>query len=86
VQEVLQFMRDSGYKTYIVIGGDQDFVRVYAQRVYGTAIGRQGVTAEHFQVLIPHDELRRALFGYELGADFVSCSEVRGIAAGNQEN
>ncbi len=33
-------MRDSGYKTYIVIGGDQDFVRVYAQRVYGTAIGR----------------------------------------------
>jgi len=33
--EVLQFMRDAGYKTYIVTGGGQDFVRVYAQRVYG---------------------------------------------------
>jgi phosphoglycolate phosphatase-like HAD superfamily hydrolase len=35
MQEVLQLMRDSGYKTYIVTGGGQDFVRVYAQRVYG---------------------------------------------------
>jgi phosphoglycolate phosphatase-like HAD superfamily hydrolase len=35
MQEVLQFMRDSGYKTNIVTGGGQDFVRVYAQRVYG---------------------------------------------------
>ena len=35
MQEVLQFMRDSGCKTYIVTGGGQDFVRVYAQRVYG---------------------------------------------------
>jgi phosphoglycolate phosphatase-like HAD superfamily hydrolase len=33
--EVLQFLRDNGYKTYIVTGGGQDFVRVYAQRVYG---------------------------------------------------
>jgi len=35
MQEVLQYLRDSGYKTYIVTGGGQDFVRVYAQRVYG---------------------------------------------------
>jgi phosphoglycolate phosphatase-like HAD superfamily hydrolase len=33
--EVLQFLRDNGYKTYIVTGGGQDFVRVYSQRVYG---------------------------------------------------
>jgi phosphoglycolate phosphatase-like HAD superfamily hydrolase len=33
--EVLNFMRGSGFKTYIVTGGGQDFVRVYAQRVYG---------------------------------------------------
>ena len=33
MQEVLQFMRDSGYKTYIATGGGQDFVRVYAQRL-----------------------------------------------------
>ncbi|UPJ54347.1 haloacid dehalogenase-like hydrolase [Bradyrhizobium sp. 200] len=33
--EVLRFLRDSGYKTYIVTGGGQDFVRVYAWQVYG---------------------------------------------------
>ena len=35
MQEVLQYLRASGYKTYIVTGGGQDFVRVYAERVYG---------------------------------------------------
>jgi phosphoglycolate phosphatase-like HAD superfamily hydrolase len=35
MQEVLQYLRDNGYKTYIVTGGGQDFVRVYAQQVYG---------------------------------------------------
>jgi phosphoglycolate phosphatase-like HAD superfamily hydrolase len=35
MQEVLQYMRDNGFKTYIVTGGGQDFVRVYSQRVYG---------------------------------------------------
>jgi phosphoglycolate phosphatase-like HAD superfamily hydrolase len=35
MQEVLQYMRDNGYKTYIVTGGGQDFVRVYSQQVYG---------------------------------------------------
>ncbi len=33
--EVLRYMRDNGYKTYIATGGGQDFVRVYADRVYG---------------------------------------------------
>ena len=33
--EVLSFFRASGYKTYIVTGGGQDFVRVYSDRVYG---------------------------------------------------
>jgi len=33
--DVLQYLRDSGFKTYIVTGGGQDFVRVYSQRVYG---------------------------------------------------
>jgi len=35
--EVLQYMRSNGYKTYIVTGGGQDFVRLYAQQVYGIA-------------------------------------------------
>jgi phosphoglycolate phosphatase-like HAD superfamily hydrolase len=33
--EVLKYLRANGYKTYIVTGGGQDFVRVYAERVYG---------------------------------------------------
>lgn len=35
MQEVMRYLRDNGYKTYIVTGGGQDFVRVYSQRVYG---------------------------------------------------
>jgi phosphoglycolate phosphatase-like HAD superfamily hydrolase len=33
--EVLNYLRANGYKTYIVTGGGQDFVRVYSERVYG---------------------------------------------------
>jgi phosphoglycolate phosphatase-like HAD superfamily hydrolase len=33
--EVLGYLRDNGFKTYIVTGGGQDFVRVYADKVYG---------------------------------------------------
>jgi phosphoserine phosphatase len=33
--EVIRFLRDKDYKTYIVTGGGQDFVRVYADQVYG---------------------------------------------------
>jgi phosphoglycolate phosphatase-like HAD superfamily hydrolase len=33
--EVLRYLRDNTYKTYIVTGGGQDFVRVYAENVYG---------------------------------------------------
>jgi phosphoglycolate phosphatase-like HAD superfamily hydrolase len=35
MQEVLKYLRAGGYKTYIVTGGGQDFVRVYSERVYG---------------------------------------------------
>jgi len=35
MQEVLRYMRASGYKTYMVTGGGQDFVRVYGESVYG---------------------------------------------------
>ena len=33
--EVMKYLRDNGYKTYIVTGGGQDFVRAYSQTVYG---------------------------------------------------
>jgi len=35
MQEVLKYLRANGYKTYIVTGGGQDFVRVYSEEVYG---------------------------------------------------
>jgi len=35
MQEVMGYFRASGYRTYIVTGGGQDFVRVYSERVYG---------------------------------------------------
>ena len=47
MQEVMSYFRANGYRTYIVTGGGQDFVRVYSNRVYdippeqvvGTAFG-----------------------------------------------
>jgi hypothetical protein len=33
--EVLRFLRESGYKTYIVTGGSQDFARMATQKEYG---------------------------------------------------
>ena len=35
MQEVLLYLRANGYKTYIVTGGGQDFVRQYSEKVYG---------------------------------------------------
>jgi phosphoglycolate phosphatase-like HAD superfamily hydrolase len=35
MREVLKYLRANGYKTYIVTGGGQDFVRVYSNETYG---------------------------------------------------
>jgi hypothetical protein len=35
MQEVLRYFRAKGYKTYIVTGGGQDFVRAYSEQTYG---------------------------------------------------
>src|SRR5262245_58304508 len=35
MQEVMKYLRANGYRTYIVTGGGQDFVRVYADEIYG---------------------------------------------------
>jgi phosphoserine phosphatase len=47
--ELMQYMRSKGYKTYIVTGGGQDFVRVYADQVYGIpveqVVGSVGATS-----------------------------------------
>jgi phosphoglycolate phosphatase-like HAD superfamily hydrolase len=47
--EVLKYLRANGYRTYIVTGGGQDFVRVYAEEVYGIppeqVVGTMGGTS-----------------------------------------
>jgi len=35
MQEAMRYLRASGYKTFIVTGFGQDFVRVYSQQIYG---------------------------------------------------
>ncbi|MBE9196826.1 haloacid dehalogenase-like hydrolase [Synechocystis sp. LEGE 06083] len=35
MQELLKYLRANDYKTYIVTGGGQDFVRVYSEQTYG---------------------------------------------------
>lgn len=48
MQEVIKYLQASGFKTYIVTGGGQDFVRVYAEKVYGIppeqVVGSMGET------------------------------------------
>jgi phosphoglycolate phosphatase-like HAD superfamily hydrolase len=48
MQEVLKYLRANGYKTFIVTGGGQDFVRVYSEAVYGIppeqVVGSAGAT------------------------------------------
>jgi phosphoglycolate phosphatase-like HAD superfamily hydrolase len=48
MQEVLKYLRGNGYKTYIVTGGGQDFVRVYSEGTYGVppeqVVGSAGET------------------------------------------
>jgi phosphoglycolate phosphatase-like HAD superfamily hydrolase len=51
--EVLRYLRDNGYKTYIATGGGQDFVRVYSERVYG----------------IPPEQVVGSMGGTKLGYD-----------------
>jgi phosphoglycolate phosphatase-like HAD superfamily hydrolase len=46
--ELMRYLRSCGFKTYIVTGGGQDFVRAFADRVYGVppeqVIGSAGRT------------------------------------------
>lgn len=48
MQELLKYLRANGYKTWIVTGGGQDFVRQYSEKTYGVppeqVIGTAGGT------------------------------------------
>src|SRR5262245_41139805 len=51
MREVVDHLRASGIKTYIVTAGGQDSVRAYAQKVYGS----------HPSVLMPPSETPRVI-------------------------
>lgn len=48
MQQLLEYLRANGFKTYIVTGGGQDFVRVYSEDTYGIppeqVVGTAGAT------------------------------------------
>jgi phosphoglycolate phosphatase-like HAD superfamily hydrolase len=50
--EAMSYFRANGYKTYIVTGGGQDFVRTYAEKVYGIppeqVVGSAGGTSYRY--------------------------------------
>jgi phosphoglycolate phosphatase-like HAD superfamily hydrolase len=51
--ELLRYLRANGYRTYIVTGGGQDFVRVYSEKAYGIppeqVVGTAGGTSYGYQ-------------------------------------
>ncbi len=55
MQEVLQYMRDNGFKTYIVTGGGQDFVRVYSQRRLRYSAGASCWYRRGYQIRLRQD-------------------------------
>jgi haloacid dehalogenase-like hydrolase len=57
--EVMEYVRANGYKTFIVTGGGQDFVRTYAERVYG--VPRDQVVGSAGGITFSYDETGRAI-------------------------
>jgi hypothetical protein len=57
--EVMRYVRANGYKTFIVTGGGQDFVRTYAERVYG--VPRDQVVGSAGGISFSYDEAGNAI-------------------------
>jgi phosphoserine phosphatase len=52
--EVMKYLRDNGYRTYIVTGGGQEFVRTFSQQVYG--IPREQVIGSAVETQYEYDK------------------------------
>ncbi len=57
--EVLNFLRAHGYKTYIVTGSSQEFVRAYAKQIYG--IPNEQVIGLAFKIQYSYDKQGRTV-------------------------
>ena len=76
--EVLQYLRANGYKTYIVTGGGQDFVRVYAEQVYGIPPEQVVGTARRHQVRLRQGRQADAHQGAQAAAERQQRRQARG--------
>ena len=78
MQEVLSYLRANGFKTYIVTGGGQDFVRVYSERVYGIppeqVVGTAGSTKYSYDTGRQADPDQ----GAEAASERQRCRQARG--------
>jgi phosphoglycolate phosphatase-like HAD superfamily hydrolase len=63
MQEVLKYLRASGYKTYIATGGSAGFVRMYSEQVYGIPPEQVAGTAQAFKY--DYDKDRRPILTRE---------------------
>lgn len=52
--ELMRYLRANGYRTYIVTGGGQDFVRTYADDVYGIPV--EQIVGTSFETRFDYDE------------------------------
>lgn len=57
--ELMHYLRANGYKTYIVTGGGQDFVRAYAEKLYG--IPPDQVIGTALKLEYTHDQAGKAV-------------------------
>ena len=78
--ELMKYLRANGFKTYIVTGGGQDFVRVYAEETYGIrpeqVVGNlravRTMTSNHF--IVPFITLQDSLHEHR-----IAVSEVEAV-------
>ena len=82
--EVLQYLRANGYRTYIVTGGGQDFVRVYSQQVYGIPPEQVVGTATGTKYGYDKDGKPFLDQGTQAAAKRQRCRQTRGHSSGNR--
>ena len=76
--ELLKYLRANGYKTYIVTGGGQDFVRVYAEQVYGIPPEQVVGTRRRYEVRLRQRRQAVAHQGAEAAAERQQGRQTRG--------
>ncbi|MGG4603593.1 HAD family hydrolase [Paenalcaligenes sp. Me131] len=84
--ELMEYLRENGYKTYIVTGGGQDFVRTYSDRVYG--IPPEQIAGTSFSTQFKYDKDGKAFLALQpslfFNDDFGGKAEGIGLFIGKR--